>query len=92
MEEISLIDSIIADIPKVEIEVSEEYADELKYVCDSRVILDGLREYEVKIPKNYIEENERMFGNGAIQYMEKLTGVKSSEFNGTNTYNWSGRI
>lgn len=92
MEEISLIDKVIADIPKVGIEASEEYADELKYVCDSRVILDELRGYEVKIPKHYIDEYEQVFGNGVLQYMQELTGVKYDNFDGANTYNWNGRI
>lgn len=87
----SLIDEVIKDIPKVGIEVSEEYADELKYVCDSRVILDNLRDFEVKIPKEFIEKSEHTF-DVAIQYMELLTGATNNKFGGENTYNWNGRI
>lgn len=87
------IDKIIADIPKLDIEREDsEYHDEIKYVVDTRVLLDNLREYEVEIPSEYIEKYEQVFGNGVLQYMENLTSMKAEEFNGGNTYNWNGRI
>lgn len=85
-----LIDTIINDIPKVGIETFEN--SEIKYVIDSRVLLDNLRDYEVDIPKQIYEKYYKQFGNGVLQYMEQLTGVSMSEFNGYNTYNWGGRI
>lgn len=87
------VDRIINDIPKVGIESEDsEYKDELKYLADSRVILDELKDYEVEIPKEYFDKYENEFGNGVLQYMEKLTDTKMEDFNGGNTYNWNGRI
>ena len=87
------VDKIIADIPKVAIELeNSEFKDELKYLADTRVILDHLRDYEVEIPTYYVREYEQLFGNGVLQYMEQLTDKKASEFYGGNTYNWNGRI
>lgn len=42
------IDRIIDDIPKLDIEKEDS---EYKYLADTRVILDNLRDYEVDIPK-----------------------------------------
>lgn len=87
------VDRIINDIPKVGIESEDsEYKDELKYLADSRVILDELKDYEVEIPKEYFDKYENEFGNGVLQYMEKLTDTKMEDFDGGNTYNWNGRI
>ena len=85
-----LIDMVINDIPKVGIETYE--TSEIKYVADSRVLLDNLRDFEVEIPNDLYEKYSRSFGNGVLQYMEKLTNVKMAEFSGYNTYNYSGRI
>ena len=48
------IDRIIDDIPKVGIETYEN--SDIKYVADSRIILDKLRDYEVEIPTIYFEK------------------------------------
>ena len=49
-----MIDKIIADIPKLDIEKEDsQYKDELKYLADTRDILDNIRDYEVDIPKKY---------------------------------------
>lgn len=85
-----LIDMVINDIPKVGIETYE--TSEIKYVANSRVLLDNLRDFEVEIPNDLYEEYSRSFGNGVLQYMEKLTNVKMAEFNGYDTHNYSGRI
>lgn len=87
------IDRIIEDIPMLDIEREDsEYRDEIKYLADSKVILDNLREYEVEIPKEYFEKYEQKFGNGVLQYMETLTNKSIDEFYGGNTYNWCGKI
>lgn len=87
------IDRIIADIPMLDIEKMEsEYHNECNYLADSRVILDNLREYEIEIPTEYFEKYEQVFGNGVLQYMEKLTNKSLEDFNGGNTYNWCGKI
>jgi len=87
------IDKIIEDIPMLDIErVESEYHNECKYLADSRVILDNLREYEVEIPTEYFEKYEQKFGNGVLQYMETLTNKNKDEFYGGNTYNWCGKI
>lgn len=85
-----LIDMVINDIPKVGIETYEN--SRIKYVVDSRVLLDNLRDYEVDIPKDFYEEYQNKFGNGVLQYMEELTGVSKKYFEGHNTYNVSGNI
>lgn len=78
-----MIDKIIADIPKLDIEKEDsQYKDELKYLADTRVILDNLREYEVDIPTEY--------KNNVIGYMQNLVGDK--EIKGNNTYNYNGKI
>lgn len=78
-----MIDKIIADIPKLDIEKEDsKYKDELKYLADTRVILDNLRDYEVDIPKKY-EDN-------VLGYMKELTNYK--DFKGGNTYNYNGKI
>lgn len=80
-----MIDKIIADIPKLDIEKEDsQYKDELKYLADTRVILDNLRDYEVDIPKKY-EDN-------VLGYMKELTNKKYTDFSGNNTYNYGGRI
>lgn len=87
------IDRIIEDIPMLDIEREDsEYRDEIKYLADSKVILDNLREYEVEIPKEYFDKYEQKFGNGVLQYMETLTNKSEDEFYGGNTYNWCGKI
>lgn len=85
-----LIDVVINNIPKVGIETYETSA--IKYVADSRVLLDNLRDFEVEIPNDLYEKYSRNYGNGVLQYMEKLTNVKMADFNGYNTYNYGGRI
>ena len=85
-----LIDMVINDIPKVGIETYE--TSEIKYVADSRVLLDNLRDFEVEIPNEIYKKYEKDYGNGVLQYMEQLTNVKMAEFSGYNTYNYSGRI
>lgn len=78
-----MIDKIIEDIPKLDIEKeNSEYKDELKYLADTRIILDNLRDYEIDIPKEY--------ENNILGYMKELTDYK--EFKGGNTYNYSGKI
>lgn len=78
-----MIDKIIADIPKLDIEKEDsKYKDELKYLADTRVILDNLRDYEVDIPKKYKDN--------VLGYMEELTNYK--DFKGGNTYNYNGKI
>lgn len=84
------IDRIIENIPKVGIETYEN--SDIKYVADSRIILDKLRDYEVEIPKLYFEKYKQMFGNGVLQYMEELTNEEYTNFSGNNTYNCGGRI
>ena len=87
------IDRIIEDIPMVEIEKEDsEYHNECKYLIDSRVLLDNMREYEVEIPQEYYDKYQNDFGNGVLQYMAKLTNMEMEDFKGTNTYNWGGRI
>ena len=87
------VDRIIEDIPMLDIEKTEsKYHNECKYLADSRVILDKLREYEVEIPTEYFEKYEQVFGNGVLQYMEELTDKTMEDFNGGNTYNWCGKI
>lgn len=93
MKTISLIDRVIADIPRVGIETEDsKYKDELKYTCDSRVILDELRKYEIEIPSDIYEKYKDEFGNGVLQYMESLANKSMEDFEGQNTYNWNGRI
>ena len=87
------VDRIIEDIPMLDIEKEEsEYHNECKYLADSRIILDNLREYEVEIPTEYFKKYEQVFGNGVLQYMEELTDKTMEDFNGGNTYNWCGKI
>ena len=43
------IDKIIADIPKLDIEKEDsKYKDELKYLADTRVILDNMKQIYLK--------------------------------------------
>lgn len=87
------IDRIIEDIPFCDIEKTEsKYHNECKYLVDTRILLDKLREYEVEIPTEYFEKYEQVFGNGVLQYMEQLTDTNMEDFNGGNTYNYNGRI
>lgn len=87
------IDRIIEDIPFCDIEKTEsKYHNECKYLVDTRILLDKLREYEVEIPTEYFEKYEQVFGNGVLQYMEQLTDTDMEDFNGGNTYNYNGRI
>ena len=77
------IDKIINDIPKLDIEKEDsQYKDRLKYLANTKVILDNLRDYEVDIPKKY-EDN-------VLGYMKELTNYK--DFKGGNTYNYNGKI
>lgn len=90
------VDKIIADIPKLDIEKEDsKYKDELKYLADSRVILDNLREYEVDIPKEYVEKHKDKwfdYDNGVLEYMSYITNTKIDDFKGGNTYNYNGKI
>lgn len=87
------IDRIIEDIPMVEIEKEDsKYHDEVKYLIDSRVLLNNLKEYEIEIPQEFYDKYKDKFGNGVLQYMEVLTNVNMKDFGGANTYNWGGRI
>lgn len=85
-----LIDMVINDIPKVGIETYE--TSEINYVIDSRVLLDNLRDFEVDIPQDIYNKYCEQYGNGALQYMERLTGVSIAKFDVYNTYNNSGSI
>lgn len=85
-----LIDIVINDIPKVGIETYDN--SEIKYVIDSRILLDNLRDFEVDIPQELYDKYQNKFGNGVLQYMEQLTNVSMNDFKGYNTYNWNGRI
>lgn len=87
------IDRIIEDIPFCDIEKEEsKYHNECKYLIDTRILLDNLREYEVEIPTEYFEKYEQVFGNGVLQYMADITDTDIEDFNGGNTYNYNGRI
>ena len=87
------IDRIIDDIPFCDIEKMEsKYHNECKYLIDTRILLDKLREYEVEIPTEYFEKYEQVFGNGVLQYMADITDTDIEDFNGGNTYNYNGRI
>lgn len=87
------VDRIIEDIPFCDIEKTEsEYHNECKYLVDTRILLENLKDYEVEIPKEYFEKYEQKFGNGVLQYMEKLTDTDMENFSGGNTYNYNGRI
>lgn len=87
------IDRIINDIPMLDIEKKEsKYYNEFKYLVDTRILLDNLRDFEVEIPTEYFEKYEQVFGNGVLQYMADITETDMEEFNGGNTYNYNGRI
>lgn len=66
---------------------------ELKYYADIDLILEALEPYEINIPKKYYEKDKYDFNNGAIDYLEDLTGIDRNDFgNGDNTYNHAGRV
>lgn len=86
-----LIDSIIQDIPLLDIEKNK--SEEMNYLCDSRIILDRLKEFEVDIPSEYLGKKDLYdFDTGVLEYMCKLTNKTINDFKSNNTYNYGGRI
>lgn len=82
------IDSIIKDIPMTDYEKSSDS----RFSVNVRALLEGLKEYEVEIPKEFYEKYKNEYGNGVLQYVEEQTGKQKFEYRGYNTYNWNGAI
>lgn len=85
------IDKIIEDIPKIGIE-KWGIDNELKYVVDTRKLIEELKDYEVEIPAEYYEKYKNEWGNGVLEYMQEELGANDDNCKGENTYNYCGRV
>lgn len=91
MEYKKFIDDILKDIPKVGIE-DWGVNNELKYVVDTRKLMEELKEFEIGIPNEYYDEYKNEWGNGVLQYLQQILGANDNNCRGDNTYNYGGNV
>lgn len=88
-ETISCLDLAISEIPVVGIEDWGK-DNELNFVLDTKALLSGLKEFEVKIPK-YLYDNASYddWSNGIDDYLMEFVDIDPDSGKSDNTYNWS---